>query len=109
MRKTKQLVFTGEHPRLITGAEYTLYAVALLTGVSDSTLYRRLQGKDEITSWDITPASERNPKLHGKQEKENAQFNRLESKADRLSAAWLRVSLCQSRRYLIQSLQLGTV
>jgi len=109
MRKTKQLVFTGEHPRLITGAEYTLYAVSLVTNIHDATLYRRLKDKDEITNWDITPASERNPKLYGKQEKENAQFNKLESEADRLSSAWLRVPLCQSRRYLIQSLQLGTV
>jgi len=94
MRKTKELVFTGEHPRLITGAEYTLYAVSLITGMSNATLYRRLQGKDEITDWDITPASERNPARYGKQARERSQFNKLESEADRLSSSWLRVALC---------------
>jgi len=108
MRQTKELTFSGEHPRLITGASYSVYAVSLITGMSNATLYRRLQGKDEITDWDITPASERNPERYGKKARERSRFNKLESEADRLSAAWLRVSLCHSRRYLIQSLQLGT-
>ena len=94
MRQTKELTFSGEHPRLITGASYSIYAIALITGISNATLYRRLQGRDEVTDWDITPASERNPERYGKQARERSQFNKLESEADRLSAAWLRVALC---------------
>ena len=95
MRQTKELIFTGEHPRLITGASYSVYAIALITGISSATLYRRLKGREEITDWDITPAHERNPKRYGKTTaREQSQFNRMETAADRLSAAWLRVALC---------------
>jgi len=94
MRQTKELTFSGEHPRLITGASYSVYAIALITGISNATLYRRLKGRDEVTDWDITPAHERNPERYGKQARERSQFNKLESEADRLSAAWLRVALC---------------
>ena len=61
MRQTKELVFSGEHPRLITGASYSVYAVSLITGISSATLYRRLKGRDEVTDWDITPAHETEP------------------------------------------------
>jgi len=94
MGQIKELIFTGEHPRLITGASYSMYAVSLITGIHNATLYRRLKGKDEITDWDITPASERNPERYGNKAREQSQFNRMETAADRLSAAWLRVALC---------------
>ena len=94
MRQTKELIFSGNHPRLITGASYSIYAVSLITNISNATLYRRLKGRDEITDWDITPASERNPERYGKKAREQSQFNKLESEADRLSSAWLRVALC---------------
>ena len=94
MRQINELLFTGNHPRLITGASYSIYAVSLITGMSNATLYRRLKGREEITDWDITPASERNPERYGKKARERSQFNKLESEADRLSAAWLRVALC---------------
>jgi hypothetical protein len=94
MRQTKELIFSGEHPRLITGASYSIYAVSLITNISNATLYRRLKGKNEITDWDITPAHERNPERYGKKARERSQFNKLESEADRLSSAWLRVALC---------------
>jgi hypothetical protein len=94
MRQTKELIFSGEHPRLITGASYSIYAVSLITNISNATLYRRLKGKNEITAWDITPAHERNPERYGKKARERSQFNKLESEADRLSSAWLRVALC---------------
>jgi len=95
MRQTKELIFTGEHPQLITGASYSIYAVALITDISNATLYRRLKGRDEITDWDITPAHERNPERYGKTKaRERSQFNKLESEADRLSSSWLRVALC---------------
>ena len=94
MRQIKELIFTGEHLRLITGASYSIYAVSLITGMSNATLYRRLKGKDEITDWDITPASERNPERYGNKARERSRFNKLESEADRLSSSWLRVALC---------------
>ena len=94
MRQTKELIFSGNHPRLITGASYSIYAVSLITNISNATLYRRLKGRDEITDWDITPAHERNPERYGKKARELSQFNKLESEADRLSSAWLRVALC---------------
>jgi len=94
MRQTKELIFTGEHPQLITGASYSIYAVALITDISNATLYRRLQGRDEITDWDITPASERNPERYGNKARERSRFNKLENEADRLSSSWLRVALC---------------
>ena len=94
MRQTKELIFSGENPRLITGANYSIYALALITGISNATLYRRLKGRDEVTDWDITPASERNPERYGKQARERSRFNKLENEADRLSSAWLRVALC---------------
>jgi hypothetical protein len=94
MRQTKELIFSGEHPRLITGASYSIYSVSLITNISNATLYRRLKGKNEITDWDITPAHERNPERYGKKARERSQFNKLESEADRLSSAWLRVALC---------------
>ena len=94
MRQTRELIFSGKHSRLITGASYSIYAVSLITGMSNATLYRRLKGKEEITDWDITPARERNPERYGKQTRERTQFNKLESEADRLSSAWLRVALC---------------
>ena len=94
MRQTKELIFSGEHPRLITGASYSIYAVSLITGISNATLYRRLKGKNEVTDWDITPASERNPERYGNKARERSRFNKLESEADRLSSTWLRVALC---------------
>ena len=94
MRQINELLFTGNHPRLITGASYSVYAVSLITNISNATLYRRLKGREEITDWDITPASERNPARYGKQARERSQFNKLESEADRLSSSWLRVALC---------------
>ena len=94
MRQINELLFTGNHPRLITGASYSVYAVSLITNISNATLYRRLKGREEITDWDITPASERNPERYGKQARERPQFNKLESEADRLSSSWLRVALC---------------
>jgi len=93
MRQINELLFTGKHPRLITGASYSIYAVSLITGMSNATLYRRLKGREEITDWDITPASERNPERYGKKARERSQFNKLESEADRLSAAWLRMPI----------------
>ena len=94
MRQINELLFTGNHPRLITGASYSIYAVSLITNISNATLYRRLKGREEITDWDITPASERNPERYGKKARERSQFNKLESEADRLSSSWLRVALC---------------
>ena len=95
MRQTKELTFSGEHPRLITGASYSVYALALITGISSATLYRRLKGRDEVTEWDITPAQERNPERYGKTNaRERSRFNKLESEADSLSSSWLRVALC---------------
>ena len=94
MRQTKELTFSGEHPRLITGASYSVYAIAIITGISNATLYRRLKGREEITEWDITPAHERNPERYGNKARERSQFNKLESEADRLSSSWLRVALC---------------
>ena len=94
MRQTKELIFSGEHSRLITGASYRISAVSMITGMRNATLYRRLKGRNEITDWDITPASERNPERYGKQARERSRFNKLESEADRLSSAWLRVALC---------------
>ena len=95
MRQINELLFTGNHPRLITGASYSIYAVSLITNISNATLYRRLKGRDEVTEWDITPASERNPERYGKTTaRERSQFNKLESEADRLSSSWLRVALC---------------
>ena len=95
MRQTKELVFSGEHPRLITGASYSVYAIALITGISSATLYRRLKGRAEVTEWDITPAHERNPERYGKTNaRERSRFNKLENAADRLSSSWLRVALC---------------
>ena len=94
MRQINELLFTGNHPRLITGASYSVYAVSLITNISNATLYRRLKGREEITDWDITPASERNPERYGKKARELSQFNKLESEADRLSSSWLRVALC---------------
>ena len=94
MRQINELIFTGNHPRLITGASYSVYAIAIITGISNATLYRRLKGREEITEWDITPAHERNPERYGKKARERSQFNKLESEADRLSSSWLRVALC---------------
>lgn len=93
MRQTKELIFTGEHPRLITGASYSVYAVSLITDISNATLYRRLQGKDEITAWDITPAHERNPERYGNKGRDSVGYSRLETAPERLSAEWLRLAI----------------
>ena len=93
MRQTKELLFSGEHPRLITGATYSVYALALITGISSATLYRRLQGRDEVTAWDITPASERNPERYGNKGRDSGGYSRLETATERLSAKWLRLAI----------------
>ena len=93
MRQTKELIFSGEHPRLITGANYSVYALALITGISNATLYRRLKGRDDITNWDITPASERNPERYGNKGRDSVGYSRLETAPERLSAGWLRLSI----------------
>jgi len=93
MRQTKELIFSGEHPRLITGASYSIYAIALITGISNATLYRRLKGRDEITDWDITPAHERNPERYGNKGRDSVGYSRLETATERLSAEWLRLSI----------------
>jgi len=93
MRQTKELLFSGEHPRLITGATYSVYALALITGISSATLYRRLQSRDEVTDWDITPASERNPERYGNKGRDSVGYSRLETATERLSAKWLRLAI----------------
>ena len=93
MRQTKELTFSGEHSRLITGASYSIYAIALITGISNATLYRRLKGRDEVTEWDITPASERNPERYGNKGRDSVGYRRLEPAPERLSAEWLRLSI----------------
>ena len=93
MRQTKELIFSGEHPRLITGATYSVYALALITGMSSATLYRRLQGRDDITNWDITPANERNPERYGNKGRDSVGYSRLETATERLSAEWLRLAI----------------
>ena len=93
MRQTKELIFTGEHPRLITGASYSLYAIAIITGISSATLYRRLKGKDEITDWDITPAHERNPERYGNKGRDSVGYSRLETATEQKSNEWLRLAI----------------
>lgn len=93
MRQINELIFTGNHPRLITGASYSVYAIAIITGISNATLYRRLKGRDEVTEWDITPAHERNPKRYGNKGRDSVGYSRLETATERLSAEWLRLSI----------------
>ena len=93
MRQVTELIFTGNHPRLITGASYSIYAVSLITGISNATLYRRLKGRDEVTEWDITPASERNPERYGNKGRDSVGYSRLETATERLSAEWLRLAI----------------
>ena len=93
MRQVTELIFTGEHPRLITGASYSLYAIAIITGISSATLYRRLKGKDEITDWDITSAHERNPERYGNKGRDSVGYSRLETAAEQKSNEWLRLSI----------------
>ena len=93
MRQVTELIFTGNHPRLITGASYSIYAVSLITGISNATLYRRLKGREEVTDWDITPASERNPERYGNKGRDSVGYSRLETATERLSAEWLRLAL----------------
>ena len=93
MRQPNELIFTGEHPRLITGANYSIYAASLITGISNATLYRRLKGREEITNWDITPAHERNPERYGNKGRDSVGYSRLETATERLSAEWLRLAI----------------
>jgi len=93
MRQPNELIFTGEHPRLITGANYSIYAASLITGISNATLYRRLKGREEITNWDITPAHERNPERYGNKGRDSVGYSRLETATERLSADWLRLAI----------------
>tara|TARA_R110002167_G_scaffold83191_1_gene226322 strand:+ start:326 stop:601 length:276 start_codon:yes stop_codon:yes gene_type:complete len=84
-------IFVGTHDRLVTGEGYTIYAYALLTGVSASTLYHRIKDKQKVTDFDVMLPAKRSPTRAPNSKAMD--IKRLETDADRLSAKWLKVTL----------------
>ena len=83
--------FIGEHDRLVTGANYTIPALCIITSVNKSTLHSRLRYKKEFTERDIRPSG---PPIIGPLAKRREELeNRLETRYMRESDKWLRIAL----------------
>ena len=87
----KSFKFIGEHPRLVTGANYTIPALCIITSVNKSTLHSRLRNKTEFTTRDVRPSG---PPIIGPLAKRKEELeNRLETATMKKSDKWLRLKL----------------
>lgn len=94
MMSIRQVVNRSTHERMISGAEYSLKAISIITGIHANTLHGRLRGKDEFTDHELrtidlsktSPARRRREGVAGS-------IKRLETEADRLSSQFLRGKL----------------
>ena len=87
----QEFKFVGEHPRLVTGADYSIPALHIITKLNTSTLHSRLKNKTEFTTRDIRPSG---PPIIGPLAKRREELeNRLETRHMRESDKWLRIAL----------------
>jgi hypothetical protein len=88
---TQEFKFIGEHPRLVTGAVYTIPALHIITKINNSTLHSRLKNKTEFTTRDVRPSG---PPIIGPLAKRKQELeNRLETATMKKSDKWLRLKL----------------
>ena len=87
----QEFKFVGEHPRLVTGAAYSIPALHIITKLNTSTLHSRLRNKKEFTTRDVRPSG---PPIIGPLAKRKEELeNRLETRHMRESDKWLRIAL----------------
>lgn len=85
MRPKRMFVFAGNHPKLVTGARYTLREISDVTGVNNKTIHSRMYGRDKITDRTIQARE-----YNGRWKKSETH---LDNANERLSAKWLAVPL----------------
>jgi len=87
----QEFKFIGEHPRLVTGADYSIPALHIITKLNTSTLHSRLKNKTEFTTRDVRQSG---PPIIGPLAKRKEELeNRLETRHMRESDKWLRIAL----------------
>jgi hypothetical protein len=81
--------YSGEHPELRDGGQYTLRYLADLFGLSPKTMHSRIRAKacKIVTDYDLRKANIKSPP------KDKAIESRLECYADHVRAKWLRRKL----------------
>ena len=94
MMPVRQVVNRSTHERMISGAEYSLKAISIITGIHHNTLHGRLRGKDELTDHELRAidVAKCNPERR-RREGVPSTIKRLETKADELSSKFLRGKL----------------
>ena len=85
MRLQRMFIFAGDHPKLVTGARYTLREISDITGFNNKTIHSRMYGRDRITDRTLR-AREHN----GRWKKSETH---LGNAYERLSAKWLAVPI----------------
>ena len=90
----RQIVNRSTHERMISGAEYSLKAISIITGVHFNTLHGRLVGKDAFTDHEIraVDASQMSPEKRRKAGL-GSTWPEFQTKNEAYSAKFLRVKL----------------
>ena len=90
----RQIVNRSTHERMISGAEYSLKAISIITGIHFNTLHGRLVGKDAFTNHEIraVDASQMSPEKRRKAGL-GSTWPEFETKAEAYSAKFLRGKL----------------
>ena len=94
MMSVRQIVNRSTHERMISGAEYSLKAISIITGVHFNTLHGRLVGKDAFTDHEIraVDASQMSPEKRRKAGL-GSTWPEFQTKNEAYSAKFLRVKL----------------
>ena len=81
--------YSGQHPELVDGGQYTLRHLADLHGISPKTMHSRIRAKHSkiVTDYDLRKAKTIATPTNKPEE------SRLESYADHVRAKWLRRKL----------------
>ena len=83
--------FVGDHPKLTTGASYSLPEVGRIIDINPKTMHSRMRGKTEITNAQLGPVQ---TKFRNGDQPDHWQIgghvaDRLENQVMKLSQQWL--------------------
>ncbi len=94
MMSIRQIVNRSTHERMISGAEYSLKAISIITGLNANTLNGRLIGKDAFTDHEIRVASSSSMSPEKRRKRGvGSSWPEFQTKSEAYSAKFLRVKL----------------
>lgn len=90
----RQLVNQSTHENMVAGAEYSIKAISIITGIHANTLHGRLIGKGVVTNHElrVTDASNMSPEKR-KKRGVGSSWPEFQNKNEAYSAKFLRVKL----------------